>query len=91
MYDHEEQLGFELGSDKPVPGQPNLREIREDLEAILDEARGATSEGPWDAGALRYKKIVFLRLVKLLPDDEGEQLSFNFLEEVERIEAVLAA
>jgi hypothetical protein len=91
MQDQEEQLGFELCGDEPIPGQPNLREIREDLEAILDEARGANSDGPWDASSLRYKKIVFLQLVKLLPEDEGGQLSFDFLEEVERIEALLAA
>jgi hypothetical protein len=91
MHDHEEQLGFELGGEEPVLGEPNLREIREDLAAILDEARGATSVGPWDIRSLRYKKIVFLQLVKLLPDEEGEQLSFDFLGEVERIEALLAA
>ena len=91
MSDREEQLGFELGGEQPVPGQPNLHEIREDLSAILDEARAATSDGPWDAGELRYKKIVFLRLVQLLPVEECEQLSFDFLGEVERIEALLAA
>jgi hypothetical protein len=91
MDDQEEQLGFELGGDELQPGEPNLHEIREDLKAILDEARAATSEGPWDAGALRYKKIVFLRLVKLLPDEEGEQLSFDFLDQIGRIEALLAA
>jgi hypothetical protein len=91
MQDHEGQLGFELGGEQPLPGQPNLQEIREDLAAILDEARGVTSEGPWDMRSLRYKKIVFLQLVKLLPDEEGEQLGFDFLEEVERIETLLAA
>jgi hypothetical protein len=91
MHENEEQLGFELGGEQPEPGQPNLGEIREDLAAILSEARSATSEGPWDAGALRYKKIVFLRLAKLLPECECEQLSFDFLGEVERIEALLAA
>jgi DNA transposition AAA+ family ATPase len=91
MHDHEEQLGFELGGQEPAPGHPNLSEIREDLAAILAEARQATSDGPWDIRSLRYKKIVFLQLVKLLPDDEGEQLGFDFLGEVERIEALLAA
>lgn len=91
MQDREEQLGFELGGDEAAPGQPNLREVREDLNAILDEARNATTDGPWDSMALRYKRIVFLQLVQLLPEDEGEQLSFDFLGEVERIEALLAA
>jgi len=91
MGDQEEQLGFELDGDRPVAGHPDLREVREDLGAILDEARRATSEGPWDANALRYKRVVFLRLAELLPCEEGEQLRFDFLEEIERIEALLAA
>jgi hypothetical protein len=91
MHENEEQFGFELGGERPEPGQPNLSEIREDLAAILDEARGTNLDGPWDARALRYKKIVFLQLVELLPDEEAEQLSFDFLGEVERIEAMLAA
>lgn len=91
MRDSEEQLGFELGVEPAAPGQPNLREIREDLDAILLEARSASAEGPWDIMALRYKKIVFLQLVKLIPGNEGEQLSFDFLGEVERLEALLAA
>jgi hypothetical protein len=91
MQQDDEQLGFELGCDGAAPGQPNLREIREDLESILDEARLASGEGPWDPSALRYKKIVFLQLVKLLPTEEVEQLRFDFLGEVERLEALLAA
>lgn len=91
MSEQEEQLGFELGGDQPTPGHLNLREIREDLEALLDEARLASAEGPWDIRALRYKRIVFLQLAKLLPPDEGEQLSFDFLGEYERIETLLAA
>ena len=91
MDDQEKQLGFELGGDGSAAGEPNLGEIREDLTAILDEARRVTSGGQWDAGKLRYKKIVFLRLATLLPDGEGEQLSFHFLEELDRIEQLLAA
>jgi hypothetical protein len=91
MQDQEEQLGFELGGEEPGPGQPNLREIREDLSAILDEARHADADGPWNPSALRYKRIVFLRLVQLLPEQEAEQLSFDFLAEVQRLEVLLAA
>lgn len=91
MSEQEGQLGFELGGDDAHPGQPNLTHVREDLAAILDEARHVSAEAPWDMAALRYKKIVFLQLVKLLPDEDGAQLSFDFLEEVERIEALLAA
>ena len=92
MADREEQLGFELGGSDPAgPGSPNLDAIREDLGLILQEAADASAEGPWDHRTLRYKKIVFLQLAKLLPDDEGEQLRFDFAEQYERIEGLLAA
>lgn len=91
MQDHEDQLGLELGGNEMPASSPNLREIREDLSAILNEARHASANGPWDEASLRYKKIVFLQLVKLLPEDEGIQLSFDFLIECDRIETLLAA
>jgi len=92
MHDREEQLGFQLGGDDHHgAGQPKLGEIREDLEAILAEARGASDEAMWNPSTLRFKKIVFLQLAKLLPEDESEQLRFDFLEECGRIEALLAA
>ena len=91
MQDQEEQLGLELGGEEPVASQVNLSEIREDLASILDEVRQVTCDSSWDVGTLRYKKIVFLRLARLLPEAEVEQLSFDFLGEVQRIEALLAA
>lgn len=89
MHDGEEQLGFQLGEVAADPGQPRLNEIREDLAAILAEARGVTEQGPWTHRSLHFKKIVFLQLVRLLPDDEAHQLGFDFLEQVERIETLL--
>ena len=92
MHDHEEQFGFALGHEERAGSdQPRLNEILEDVEAILQEARRATADGPWDSRALRFKKIVFLQLVKLLPDSEGEQPRFEFLDEIDRIERLLAA
>src|SRR5579884_740735 len=92
MDDREEQLGFELG-EAPVASAytPNLQHVREDLESILTEARSGVDESPWDERTLRYKKIVFLQMTKWLPDDEAEQLSFVFLQEIDRIEQLLAA
>lgn len=40
---------------------------------------------------MRYNKIVFLQMATWLPDDEAEQYGFQFLAEIERIEALLAA
>lgn len=92
MNNDDEQLGFELGTEPVAIGYtPNLAHIREDLTAILNEARSAPDASPWDLRTFRYKRIVFLQMAKWLPDDEAEQLCFEFAKEVERIEQLLAA
>lgn len=92
MQHDDEQLGFELGEQPLASGYaPNLAHIREDLGAILDQARAASETAPWDARTTRYKKIVFLQMAKWLPEAEGDQYSFEFLTELQRIEALLAA
>lgn len=96
MSDHPEenetQLGFDLG-DKPTSGayEPDLDEIREDLHAILDEARRVTADAPWDERTYRYNKIVFPQMSRWLPDEEAAQLCFEFSREIERIERLMAA
>lgn len=92
MEDGEEQLGFQLG-DLPLATvyTPNLEHVREDLNSILEEARSGVDAAPWDARTFRYKKIIFLQMTKWLPEDEAEQLRFEFMHEVERIEQLLAA
>ena len=92
MGNHEDQLGFELGETPEDCGySPNLQHVREDLESILQEARSGYEAPPWDERTLRYKKIVFVQMTKWLPEDEADQLRFEFMQEVERIEALLAA
>jgi hypothetical protein len=90
--DRADQLNFDLG-DAPVPTdyQPNLAEIREDLEAILASARAVTTEGLWDRRTYRYNKVVFPQMSRWLPDAEREQYCFAFFRELERIELLMAA
>jgi hypothetical protein len=88
----EDQLGFDLG-ETPSGGsfQPNLDEIREDLRTILAAARSVSAESPWDERTYRYNKVVFPQMSRWLPDEEAAQLCFEFSQEIERIEALLAA
>lgn len=88
----EGQFGFDLG-EAPANAsyQPNLAEIREDLAAILADARNVTVEAPWDHRTFRYNKVVFTQMSRWLPDEEAEQLCFEFAREIERIEQLLAA
>jgi hypothetical protein len=86
------QLGFELG-DKPESqtSEPDGDEVREDLLAILESARAVTAETMWDERTWRYNKVVFPQMSRWLPDDEREQLCFEFFRELERIELLRAA
>lgn len=90
--EREDQLGFDLG-DAPASGayQPNLIEIREDLHAILEAARRVTTDAIWDERTYRYNKVIFVQMARWLPEEEAAQLCFEFMRELERIEALLAA
>lgn len=88
----QQQLGFDLG-DAPARRSyaPDPAEIRAELRQLLAIARGAQDAAPWDARTFRYHKTVFPQMARWLPEDERDQLCFAFAEEVERIEALLAA
>jgi hypothetical protein len=90
--DKEEQLGFELGLEPANEAySPNLAEVREDMRQLLEVARAAETASPWDERALRYNRIVFVQMSRWLPEEEAEQLCFEFLTHYERIEKLLAA
>ncbi len=89
----EEQLGFALdeeqSADKPLfdPDQ-----VRRDALDLLAQARAAAEDGSWSADHLRYRRIMFPLLVSWLPDEsERSQLCFDFEQQAERIEQLLAA
>lgn len=88
----------------PGPAQPDLfglpdapsewpdpAEVREDLLAMLASARNVTAHNLWDLRTYRYNKVVFPQMSRWLPDDERDQLCFEFFCELERIELLMAA
>jgi len=86
------QLGFGFADDrKPASYEPDPDEVREDARAILASARAVTAENMWDRRTYRYNKVVFPQMTRWLPDDEREQLCFEFFRELERIELLMAA
>lgn len=89
----ETQLGFELGEPVRADGQLfDPVEIREDCLALIAEARRNGPELIWDAGKLKYNRILFPHLASWLPDEEERsQLCFEFAQEVARIELLMAA
>lgn len=85
------QLGLGLEDTRPDPTTIDPEEVRQELKALLELAKSATVEAPWDRRTHRYHQVVFPQMAHWLPDDEATQLCFEFAEELKRIEALLAA
>lgn len=63
---------------------PDPEHIRERLYAVLETARAAPVK-PWPEKKQRMWQIVFPNMAKWLPDDEADQLCFEFAQEIERL------
>ncbi|WP_420606269.1 hypothetical protein [Novosphingopyxis sp.] len=86
------QLGFGFADDRPaISWEPDPADIRTEAHAILTSARAVTPENMWDQRTYRYNKVVFPQMTRWLPDDERDQLCFEFFEQLERIELLMAA
>jgi hypothetical protein len=81
----------ELFPQAPREESVNPDDVRAELLEIMRIAREARDEAPWDRRTHRYHQVVFPQMASWLPDDEAEQLCFEFSRELERIEALLAA
>ena len=84
-----------FGQDGPDPSDedfetptwyPDPDEIRAELHRILAEARAATSL-PWDEDRAGLYRVIFPQMTNALPDAEGAQLRFEFMEEMKRLKA----
>ncbi len=85
------QLGLGLEDTRPDPTKVDPEEVRQELRALLELARSSRDAAPWDRRTHRYHQVVFPQMANWLPDDEANQLRFEFAKELERIEALLAA
>lgn len=74
----------------PHPAQeayrPDPEHIRQRLHGVLETARAAP-EKPWPEKKFRLWQTVFPNMANWLPDDEADQLRFEFTREVERLKA----
>lgn len=84
----EEQLGFVMPGLEPVRG---THAIRLELNELIDTARAARDAPPWDVDTHRRHRAMFAVRAKVLPPDEAEFLRRQFVLELDRIEAMLAA
>ena len=85
------QLGLGLKDTRPDRTRVDPEEVRQELRALLALAQAATDEAPWDRRSHRYHQVVFPQMASWLPEEEAEQLWFEFAKELARIEAMLAA
>ena len=74
----------------PHPAAPSAEadpeRVRRKLYALLETARTA-ERMPWDARKARMWQIVFPQMANWLPDEERDQLRFEFAQEMERLKA----
>ncbi|WP_155264790.1 hypothetical protein [Sphingomonas segetis] len=85
------QLGLGLEDTRPDPTKVDPEEVRRELKALLALAKAAQDEAPWDRRTHLYHQVVFPQMANWLPEDEAEQLCFEFAKELQRIEHLLAA
>ena len=64
---------------------PDPDEVRADLHKILAEMRAADAM-PWDEKRTALYRVIFPQMTGCLPEDEGAQLRFEFMTEMERLE-----
>lgn len=60
-------------------------EARRRLERVLAEAKAADAM-PWSSRELEKWQILFPQMAGWLPDDEANQLCFEFAAEIERLQ-----
>lgn len=73
----------------PVPERsylPDPAVIRRRLRALLDAARNAQAM-PWSERDARMWDVVFPQMADWLPDEEADQLRFDFAQEMQRLKA----
>jgi hypothetical protein len=78
----EDRLQAQRQSSVPDPETVRLR-----LKLLLEKARTAETI-PWSERDARMWQTVFPNMAKWLPEDEADQLRFEFAQEMERLKRV---
>ncbi|MGV3511263.1 MAG: hypothetical protein ACO1OX_04580 [Novosphingobium sp.] len=63
---------------------PDPERVREKLQSLLATAKAAETL-PWPERKARVWRIVFPQMANWLPEEEAEQLRFEFAKELERL------
>ncbi|MBC2778352.1 hypothetical protein [Parasphingopyxis marina] len=76
LFASEERPGYEF--------RANPDRVRRRLNRFLAEARAARAM-PWPEREARTIETIFPQMANWLPDDEADQLRFEFAQEIERL------
>ena len=66
---------------------PDPETVRRRLKSLLEKARSA-EKMPWSERDARMWQTVFPNMAKWLPEEEADQLRFEFAQEMERLKRV---
>jgi hypothetical protein len=68
----------------PHGERPDPEKIRLQLVSLIEKVRGAQTM-PWPKREARMWQIAFPQMTNWLPPDEGDQLRFEFAQEMQRL------
>ena len=63
---------------------PDPEKVRQRLKAVIEKVRSA-DRMPWSEKDVRMWQTIFPNMAKWLPDEEADQLRFEFAQEMERL------
>jgi hypothetical protein len=78
------ESGDRIPNPPPPSHLPDPNDVRRRLHALLAKAREA-ERMPWDERKARMWQIVFPQMANWLPEDERDQLRFEFAQQIERL------
>ena len=79
-----------MDQESPRSYLPDPDDIRRRLNGVLDKARRA-ERMPWSARDARMWQTVFPQMANWLPEEEANQLRFEFAQEIERLQRIVGA
>lgn len=75
---------FSAANAPPRVAPVTPESVREKMLAMLAQLRAA-EHMPWPERKVRINEVVFPQMANWLPDDEADQLRFQFAREIERL------
>lgn len=69
----------------PATYKPDLAVVRGKLHKWLADVRGCEAGSPWSERETGSNVVVFRQMANWLPEEERDQLRFEFVRELERL------